>query len=153
MNSSFLSNDQHQIMKTLLVSLLRLSWIAATLPIIIASIPIPKLNFLRQILLGFAKRGKTRHHSSSSSSSSSQVTPLSHCLFINPFHFYSFPFQKCTKFSSWVESKFKHLRYCFCFCRNLLFLRDSSCISMLCLQYGQRFCLLQLGYMLIEWRH
>lgn len=70
MNLSFLSNDQHQIMKTLLVSLLRLSWIAATLPIIIASIPIPKLNFLRQILLGFAKRGKT--------SSSSQVTPLSH---------------------------------------------------------------------------
>lgn len=65
-----MSKDQYQLMATL-VQFLRLSWIAATLPIIIASIPIPKLNFLRQILLLFAKRGKITH-----SSSSSQVTTL-----------------------------------------------------------------------------
>ncbi|XP_050899817.1 polyprenol reductase 2 isoform X2 [Lathyrus oleraceus] len=66
MDLSFMSKDQHQLMATL-VQFLRLSWIAATLPIIIASIPIPKLNFLRQILLLFAKRGKITHSSSSSS--------------------------------------------------------------------------------------
>ncbi|CAI8603605.1 unnamed protein product [Vicia faba] len=62
-------------METLLVLFLRLSWIAATLPIIIASIPIPKLNFLRKILLVFAKRGKTMHPSSFSSSSQKFTVP------------------------------------------------------------------------------
>ncbi|KAL5068910.1 hypothetical protein RYX36_019797 [Vicia faba] len=75
MSSSFMSKDQHQLMETLLVLFLRLSWIAATLPIIIASIPIPKLNFLRKILLVFAKRGKTMHPSSFSSSSQKFTVP------------------------------------------------------------------------------
>jgi 3-oxo-5-alpha-steroid 4-dehydrogenase 3 len=66
-------------MEFLLLQFLRFSWIAGTFPIIISSIP--KLNFLRQILLVFAKRGKIMH---SSSSSSPQVT--------NHFRFYSFTF-------------------------------------------------------------
>lgn len=70
-------------MEVLLVQLLRLAWIAATLPIIIASIPTPKLNWLRRTLLGFARRGKIMH-------SSSQVPQSS--LFHYPFHFTSFPF-------------------------------------------------------------
>ncbi|KAL4569743.1 hypothetical protein LXL04_025385 [Taraxacum kok-saghyz] len=41
-----------------LVSLLRASWILATVPIIIACLPLPGLGWFRKILLGFAKRGK-----------------------------------------------------------------------------------------------
>lgn len=63
-------------MEVLLIQLLKLAWIAGTLPIIIASIPIPMLSWLRKTLLGFARRGKIMH-----SSSSSQVTPPSHLLF------------------------------------------------------------------------
>ncbi|MED6181395.1 hypothetical protein PIB30_018901 [Stylosanthes scabra] len=48
-------------METVLVLFMRLAWIAATLPILIASIPIPKLHSLRTILLGFARRGKIMH--------------------------------------------------------------------------------------------
>ncbi|WJX45249.1 hypothetical protein P8452_32143 [Trifolium repens] len=55
--------QQHQLMEFLLLQFLRFSWIAGTFPIIISSIP--KLNFLRQILLVFAKRGKIMHSSSS----------------------------------------------------------------------------------------
>ncbi|XP_057752502.1 polyprenol reductase 2-like isoform X1 [Arachis stenosperma] len=51
-------------MHTVLAQLLRLAWIAGTLPILIASIPIPKLNFFHTILLGFARRGKIMHSSS-----------------------------------------------------------------------------------------
>lgn len=136
-----MSKDQHQLMATL-VQFLRLSWIAATLPIIIASIPIPKLNFLRQILLLFAKRGKITH----SSSSSSQVTTL--------FIFIHLTTQKYHLFTNGYLvplKKFDGSNECFFYCRSLLFLRDSFCISMLWLQYGQCLCLLQLGCMLIEW--
>ncbi|QHO32256.1 Polyprenol reductase [Arachis hypogaea] len=51
-------------MHMVLPQLLRLAWIAGTLPILIASIPIPKLKFLHTILLGFARRGKIMHSSS-----------------------------------------------------------------------------------------
>ncbi|KAL3515090.1 hypothetical protein ACH5RR_021992 [Cinchona calisaya] len=50
-----------------LVMLLRVAWIAGTLPILIASIPWSKLNWFHDFLLGFAKRGKTMQSSSSSS--------------------------------------------------------------------------------------
>ncbi|XP_012573247.2 polyprenal reductase 2 isoform X1 [Cicer arietinum] len=63
MDFSFMLNDHHQ-MEFLLLQFLRVSWIAATLPIIIASIPIPKLNCFRRLLLGFARRGKIMHSSS-----------------------------------------------------------------------------------------
>ncbi|XP_020968734.1 polyprenol reductase 2-like isoform X2 [Arachis ipaensis] len=51
-------------MHTILAQLLRLAWIVGTLPILIASIQIPRLNFLHTILLGFARRGKIMHSSS-----------------------------------------------------------------------------------------
>lgn len=41
-----------------LVSLLRIAWIAATLPILVACLPLPGLGWFRRALLGFAKRGK-----------------------------------------------------------------------------------------------
>lgn len=41
-----------------LVSLLRAAWIAATLPILVACLPLPGLGWFRRALLGFAKRGK-----------------------------------------------------------------------------------------------
>ncbi|XP_024995631.1 polyprenol reductase 2-like [Cynara cardunculus var. scolymus] len=41
-----------------LVSLLRAAWIAATLPILLACLPLPGLGWFRRALLGFAKRGK-----------------------------------------------------------------------------------------------
>lgn len=47
-----------------LVTLLRVAWIAGTLPILIASIPCSKLNWFHDFLLGFAKRGKTMQSSS-----------------------------------------------------------------------------------------
>ncbi|RDX68572.1 Polyprenol reductase 2, partial [Mucuna pruriens] len=52
-------------MEVVLVEMLRLAWVATTLPIIIASIPTPKFNWLRATLLGFARRGKIMHSSSS----------------------------------------------------------------------------------------
>ncbi|EEF30870.1 polyprenol reductase 2 isoform X2 [Ricinus communis] len=48
--------------------LLRLAWIAGTLPILLASLPSSSLNSFHQLLLGFAKRGKIMQLSSSSSS-------------------------------------------------------------------------------------
>ncbi|KAB1224559.1 Polyprenol reductase 2 [Morella rubra] len=47
-----------------LVGLLRAAWIAGTLPILIASVPSSMLNWFRDALLGFAKRGKTMQSSS-----------------------------------------------------------------------------------------
>ncbi|KAF7802224.1 polyprenol reductase 2-like isoform X1 [Senna tora] len=47
-----------------LVLLLRFAWIAASLPVIIASIPTNNLNWFRGVLLGFAKRGKIMQSSS-----------------------------------------------------------------------------------------
>ncbi|KAG2703246.1 hypothetical protein I3760_06G130100 [Carya illinoinensis] len=47
-----------------LVGLLRASWIAGTLPILIASVPSSRLCWFRDTLLGFAKRGKTLQSSS-----------------------------------------------------------------------------------------
>ncbi|CAN0919034.1 Polyprenol reductase 2 [Linum grandiflorum] len=44
--------------------LLGAAWIAGTLPILVASLPISKLNHLHQLLLGFAKRGKIMKSSS-----------------------------------------------------------------------------------------
>ncbi|XP_068635021.1 polyprenol reductase 2 [Aristolochia californica] len=41
-----------------LAELLRASWLAGTLPIIMTSIPFSHLRFLQKMLLGFAKRGK-----------------------------------------------------------------------------------------------
>ncbi|KAK7257996.1 hypothetical protein RIF29_32369 [Crotalaria pallida] len=50
--------------EVILVQLLRLAWIAATLPLLVASIPIPNLTWLRRTLLGFACRGKIMRSSS-----------------------------------------------------------------------------------------
>nr|KYP68283.1 3-oxo-5-alpha-steroid 4-dehydrogenase 3 [Cajanus cajan] len=47
----------------LLLQMLRLAWLAATLPIIIASIPTSNLTWLRRTLIGFARRGKIMHSS------------------------------------------------------------------------------------------
>ena len=47
------------------VTLLRVGWIAGTLPILIASIPWSKLNWFRDLLLTFTNRGKTMQPSSS----------------------------------------------------------------------------------------
>ncbi|KAJ9568439.1 hypothetical protein OSB04_004405 [Centaurea solstitialis] len=41
-----------------LVSLLRAAWIVATMPIVLACLPLPGLGWFRRGLLGFAKRGK-----------------------------------------------------------------------------------------------
>ncbi|KAF5764451.1 putative polyprenol reductase [Helianthus annuus] len=41
-----------------LVSLLRIAWIAATLPILVAWLPLPGLGWFRRALLSFARRGK-----------------------------------------------------------------------------------------------
>ncbi|XP_072984104.1 polyprenal reductase 1-like [Typha latifolia] len=46
-------------------ALLRLSWVAATLPILIASFPLPFTGFLHRIILGLASRGKIMKPSSS----------------------------------------------------------------------------------------
>ncbi|CDO96981.1 unnamed protein product [Coffea canephora] len=48
-----------------LVTLLRVAWIAGTLPILVASVPCSKLNWFHDFLLGFARRGKTMQQSSS----------------------------------------------------------------------------------------
>ncbi|KAF7143953.1 hypothetical protein RHSIM_Rhsim05G0067900 [Rhododendron simsii] len=47
-----------------LVDLLRAAWLAATLPILVASIPSSHLNSFRELVLGFAKRGKIMQSSS-----------------------------------------------------------------------------------------
>ncbi|XP_074589275.1 polyprenal reductase 1-like [Curcuma longa] len=44
---------------------LRLAWIAATLPILLASLPIRPLGFLHRMLIGFAARGKIMKKSTS----------------------------------------------------------------------------------------
>ncbi|CAH1414416.1 unnamed protein product [Lactuca virosa] len=41
-----------------LVSLLRAAWFIATLPILVACLPLPGIGWFRRTLLGFAKRGK-----------------------------------------------------------------------------------------------
>ncbi|XP_014524320.1 polyprenol reductase 2 isoform X1 [Vigna radiata var. radiata] len=69
---------QNQSMEELLVQFLRASWLAATLPIVIASFSIPSLSFLRRTLLGLAGRGKIMQ-------SSSQKFTIPQRLF---FHFY-----------------------------------------------------------------
>jgi len=91
-------------MELLLVQFLRVAWVAATFPIIIASIPTPKLRWLHSILLGFASRGKTMH-------SPSQVTfvissfPID--LRFTPFYiFFNFhlPMSKVLIFHPWKQS-------------------------------------------------
>ncbi|CAL5378333.1 unnamed protein product [Camellia sinensis] len=47
-----------------LVALLRAAWVAATLPILVASIPSSLLNSFHEFFLGFAKRGKIMQSSS-----------------------------------------------------------------------------------------
>lgn len=47
------------------VELVRTGWIAGTLPILIASLPLSCLNSFHDIVLGFAKRGKILQSSSS----------------------------------------------------------------------------------------
>ncbi|XP_061343484.1 polyprenol reductase 2 [Gastrolobium bilobum] len=59
-----LRDQNKQVMEVLLVQLLRVAWITGTLPIIIASIPTPRLTWFRRTLLGFARRGKIMHSSS-----------------------------------------------------------------------------------------
>ncbi|CAI0392903.1 unnamed protein product [Linum tenue] len=44
--------------------LLGVAWVAGTLPILLASLPFSRLNPIHQLLLGFAKRGKTLKSSS-----------------------------------------------------------------------------------------
>lgn len=51
-------------MKFWLVGLLRVAWVAGTLPIIIASLPSSRLHLFHEALMGFAKRGKIMHSSS-----------------------------------------------------------------------------------------
>ncbi|GMI83562.1 Polyprenol reductase 2 [Hibiscus trionum] len=48
-----------------LVALLRSTWVAAILPIVLASLPCSNLTPIRQTILGIAKRGKTMQPSSS----------------------------------------------------------------------------------------
>ncbi|KAI3502302.1 hypothetical protein L1887_30336 [Cichorium endivia] len=47
-----------------LVPLLRTAWILATLPILIACLPLPGLGWFHRTLLGFAKRGKIQQSNS-----------------------------------------------------------------------------------------
>ncbi|KAK7381318.1 hypothetical protein VNO78_33925 [Psophocarpus tetragonolobus] len=65
-------------MEVVLIEMLRLGWVAATLPIIVASIPSRKLRWLRRGLSGLAGRGKTMQ-------SLSQNFSIPHRLFA---HFY-----------------------------------------------------------------
>ncbi|XP_058080017.1 polyprenol reductase 2-like isoform X2 [Magnolia sinica] len=68
-----------------LVLLLRVAWIAATLPILIASIPVSALNRFHAAMLGFAKRGKIMNHQSPSCNVSFYTAaPLSLCSFCAP---------------------------------------------------------------------
>ncbi|TXG64675.1 hypothetical protein EZV62_011669 [Acer yangbiense] len=53
-----------ETMEVWLVGLVRAAWIAATLPILIASIPSSRLRFVHEALMGFSKRGKTMQSSS-----------------------------------------------------------------------------------------
>ncbi|KAK8463763.1 hypothetical protein PHAVU_011G038300 [Phaseolus vulgaris] len=71
-----------QPMEEVLVQILRAAWLAATLPIVIASLPIPNLSFLRRTLIGFAGRGKIMQ-------SSSQKFTIPQRLFL---HFYAVAF-------------------------------------------------------------
>ncbi|XP_056158455.1 polyprenol reductase 2-like isoform X2 [Syzygium oleosum] len=41
-----------------LVGLLRMAWIAGILPLLVASLPFPRLSRLHEVVMGFAKRGK-----------------------------------------------------------------------------------------------
>ncbi|KAL4366955.1 hypothetical protein GQ457_05G012510 [Hibiscus cannabinus] len=50
--------------KTALIWLLRAAWIAGILPVLVASLPSPRLNSFHTLLLGFAKRGKIMSSSS-----------------------------------------------------------------------------------------
>ncbi|XP_015570788.1 polyprenol reductase 2 isoform X2 [Ricinus communis] len=47
-----------------LVGFLRVAWIAGILPIVIASLPFPKLGSFHRVILGFSKRGKIMESSS-----------------------------------------------------------------------------------------
>ncbi|KAI0501064.1 hypothetical protein KFK09_019282 [Dendrobium nobile] len=42
-----------------MVPLLRVAWVAATLPILVALVPVRSIGFFRRLLVGFAARGKT----------------------------------------------------------------------------------------------
>ncbi|RWW42175.1 hypothetical protein BHE74_00052288, partial [Ensete ventricosum] len=45
-------------------ALLRLAWLAATVPILVVSLPIRPVGFLHRMIMGFAARGKTMMNSS-----------------------------------------------------------------------------------------
>ncbi|KAF2538770.1 hypothetical protein F2Q68_00019229 [Brassica cretica] len=62
-----------------IVWLVRVAWIAAILPMLIASIPNSKLTSFHQLVLGFARRGKILQPSSSSQ------------VFIKVYHFIQLP--------------------------------------------------------------
>lgn len=73
----------------MLVTLLRTAWIAGTLPILLACIPSPKLDAFHNLLLGFAKRGKTMHSSSRVSTiRESHRFSLSLFFFFNNYYFF-----------------------------------------------------------------
>lgn len=58
----FISNSMaaaHALMEFGMVPLLRVAWVAATLPILAASVPGGSMGFFRRLLVGFAARGKT----------------------------------------------------------------------------------------------
>lgn len=61
-----------------IVVLLRAAWTAGILPVIIAEIPFPQCNLFKEVLLGFAKRGKIMQ----SSAHVSDYTHI-HKLFLN----------------------------------------------------------------------
>ncbi|THU65811.1 hypothetical protein C4D60_Mb05t07590 [Musa balbisiana] len=48
-------------------ALLRLAWLAATVPILVVSLPIRPVGFLHRMIMGFAARGKTMMNSSTGS--------------------------------------------------------------------------------------
>ena len=58
------SSGSSSKMEVGLVVLLRTAWIAGTLPILIALVPSSRLSWFRDLLLGFAKRGKLLQSSS-----------------------------------------------------------------------------------------
>lgn len=54
----------HLVMEIGLTMFLRALWVAAILPLLVASFPSPRLKSFHQLLLGFAKRGKIMQSSS-----------------------------------------------------------------------------------------
>jgi len=68
-----------------LVGLLRAAWVAAILPLLFASLPLPGLGRLHEAVMGFARRAKIMQSSSCVSNTGTRFVLL-------PSRFPSFPF-------------------------------------------------------------